>query len=92
MKLKNVNNMQTLAALIFDCLQSTEIIARAAGDSDQYGGQFPSNKTGSLIFFYQTQRNRRQTIVSSIFYWDVLLTNLQNDVENQKHGEGTLLN
>lgn len=27
MKLKNVNNMQTLAALIFDCLQSTEIIA-----------------------------------------------------------------
>lgn len=68
MKLKNVNNMQTLAALIFDCLQSTEIIARAAGDTDQYGGQFPSNKTGSLIFFfYQTQRNRRQTIVSSIF-------------------------
>lgn len=52
MKLKNVNNMQTLAALIFDCLQSTEIIARAAGDSDQYGGQFPSNKTGSLIFFF----------------------------------------
>lgn len=52
MKLTNVNNMQTLAALIFDCLQSTEIIARAAGDSDQYGGQFPSNKTGSLIFFF----------------------------------------
>lgn len=51
MKLKNVNNMQTLAALILDCLQSTEIIAGAADDSDRYGGQFPSNKTGSLFFF-----------------------------------------
>lgn len=79
MKLKNVNNMQTLAALILDCLQSTEIIAGAADDSpDRYGGQFPSNKTGSLFsccfFFYQNQRNRRHTIVSSIFfYWDLLL-------------------
>lgn len=69
MKLKNVNNMQTLAALILDCLQSTEIIAGAADDSDRYGGQFPSNKTGSLFFFfYQNQRNRRHTIVSSIFF------------------------
>lgn len=55
MKLKNVNNMQTLAALILDCLQSTEIIAGAADDSpDRYGGQFSSDKTGSLFscFFF----------------------------------------
>lgn len=66
MKLKNVNNMQTLAALILDCLQSTEIIAGAADDSpDRYGGQFPSNKTGSLFscFFFFTKTSEIDVIL-----------------------------
>lgn len=74
MKLKNVNNMQTLAALILDCLQSTEIIAGAADDSpDRYctvDSSLQIKQVHYLVvfFFYQNQRNRRHTIVSSIFF------------------------
>lgn len=78
MKLKNVNNMQTLAALILDCLQSTEIIAGAADDSpDRYGGQFPSNETGSLFsWFFFTKTSEIDVILLFqvfFFYWDLLL-------------------
>lgn len=72
MKLKNVNYMQTLAALILDCLQSTEIIAGAADDSpDRYGGQFPSNKTGSLFswFFFTKTSEIDVILLFQVFFF-----------------------